>query len=154
MEGPARLVGPTAGCPGAYSGPIPTLAAAVAKAIPMKRILIVEDQPDIRELVRMTLEMEDFEVHEAENGDIGLQMAARFSPDLILLDVMMPGSVDGLGVCERIKSDVARRRTKVVMLSARNQEADRQAGRKAGADAYLSKPFSPRQLLDVIGRVL
>ncbi|EHR70903.1 response regulator with CheY-like receiver domain and winged-helix DNA-binding domain [Burkholderiales bacterium JOSHI_001] len=120
----------------------------------MKRILIVEDQPDIRELVRMTLEMEDFEVHEAENGDIGLQMAARLSPDLVLLDVMMPGSLDGLGVCERIKADAARRRTKVVMLSARNQEADRQAGRKAGADAYLSKPFSPRQLLDVIGRVL
>ena len=120
----------------------------------MKRILIVEDQPDIRELVRMTLEMEDFEVHEAENGDIGLQMAARLNPDLMLLDVMMPGSVDGLGVCERIKANAAHRRTKVVMLSARSQDADRQAGRRAGADAYLSKPFSPRQLLDVIGRVI
>lgn len=120
----------------------------------MKKILIVEDQSDIRELVRMTLEMEDFEVHEAENGDIGLQMASRLQPDLMLLDVMMPGSVDGLGVCQHIKANAAFRRTKVVMLSARSQESDRQAGRRAGADAYLSKPFSPRQLLDVIGRVI
>jgi CheY-like chemotaxis protein len=154
LVGSGPLVEPYAHRTGAYSGLIPNHAAAVAEATAMKRILIVEDQPDIRELVRMTLEMEDFEVHEAENGDIGLQMAARLLPDLMLLDVMMPGSVDGLGVCQRIKADAAGKRTKVVMLSARNQEADRQAGRKAGADAYLGKPFSPRQLLDVIGRVL
>jgi DNA-binding response OmpR family regulator len=120
----------------------------------MKRILIVEDQPDIRDLVRMTLEMASFEVHEAPDGEAGLRMAAQVSPDLMLLDVMMPGSLDGLAVCQRVKADPARRRTKVVMLSARNQSADRQAGLKAGADAYLSKPFSPRQLLDAVERMI
>lgn len=120
----------------------------------MKRILIVEDQPDIRKLIRMTLEFESHELHEAADGAYGLRMAQSVRPDLMLLDVMMPGSIDGLGVCERIKANGAFRRTKVVMLSARSQEADRQAGRRAGADAYLSKPFSPRQLLEVIGRVI
>jgi DNA-binding response OmpR family regulator len=120
----------------------------------MKRILIVEDQPDIRDLVRMTLEMADFEVHEAEDGASGLRLAAQLAPDLMLLDVMMPGELDGLAVCQRIKADAARRRTKVVMLSARSLPVDRQAGLRAGADAYLSKPFSPRQLLDAVERVL
>ena len=119
-----------------------------------KRILIVEDQPDIRELVRMTLEMEDFEVHEACDGDAGLAMAQRQAPDLLLLDVMMPGSLDGLGVCKRIKADAALRRTKVIMLTARGQASDRSAGLAAGADDYLTKPFSPRQLLEAVRRMV
>lgn len=120
----------------------------------MPRILIVEDQADIRELVRMTLELERFEVEEAPDGDSALVLAARRPPDLMLLDVMMPGTVDGLGVCQRIKADARQRRTKVVMLSARGSDADRQAGLRAGADAYLTKPFSPRELLQVVARVL
>jgi DNA-binding response OmpR family regulator len=120
----------------------------------MKRILIVEDQSDIRELIRMSLEMGPYEIHEAENGDMALQMAARLSPDLMLLDVMMPGTVDGLGVCQRIKRDPLRKRTKVVILSARNQASDRQAGLNAGADDYLVKPFSPRQLLQAVSRMV
>ena len=120
----------------------------------MKRILIVEDQPDIRELIQMSLESGEFEIHEAENGDMALQMAAQLSPDLMLLDVMMPGSLDGLAVCQRIKTDPARKRTRIVMLSARSQAADRQAGLKAGADDYLVKPFSPRQLLQVVRRTV
>jgi DNA-binding response OmpR family regulator len=120
----------------------------------MKRILIVEDQQDIRELIRMSLEFDGFDIHEAENGDVALKLAAQLSPDLMLLDVMMPGSLDGLAVCQRIKSDPARKRTKVIMLSARNQAADRAAGLKAGADDYLVKPFSPRQLLQVVQRAI
>lgn len=120
----------------------------------MKRILIVEDQPDIRELIRMSLETGPYEIHEAENGDMALQMAARLNPDLMLLDVMMPGSLDGLGVCQRIKRDPLRKRTKVVMLSARNQASDRQAGLNAGADDYLVKPFSPRQLMQAVSRMV
>ena len=120
----------------------------------MKRILIVDDQPDIRELVRMTLEMDGYEVHEAGDGDTGLQMAGRVAPDLMLLDVMMPGRLDGLGVCRTIKADAARRRLKVVMLSARGQQNDVDAGMQAGADAYLSKPFSPRQLLQLVSRMV
>ena len=71
----------------------------------MKRILIVEDQADIRDLIRMSLEHGDFEIHEAEDGDQGLQMAQRLAPDLVLLDVMMPGQLNGLAVCKRLKAD-------------------------------------------------
>jgi DNA-binding response OmpR family regulator len=119
----------------------------------MKRILIVDDHQDIRELVRMTLEVDGYEVHEAADGDAGLREAARTNPDLMLLDVMMPGSLDGLGVCRKLRADASRRRMKVVMLSARGQAADRKAGLEAGADAYLCKPFSPRQLLQVVSRM-
>jgi DNA-binding response OmpR family regulator len=120
----------------------------------VKRILIVDDQEDIRELVRMTLEMDGYEVHEAGDGDAGLRLAEKVSPDLMLLDVMMPGRLDGLGVCRTVKADLARKRMKVVMLSARGQRSDHEAGLQAGADAYLAKPFSPRQLLQVISRVI
>lgn len=120
----------------------------------MKRALIVEDQPDIRELIRMTLELEDLEIHEADNGDQGLDIARAVRPELILLDVMMPGSMDGFEVCRRLRADPNFKRTRVVMLTARAHDQDRQEGARAGADAYLTKPFSPRQLLDVVNRLM
>ena len=120
----------------------------------MKKILIVEDQADIRELIRMTLEVDDYDIHEADHGALGLSMAQQLRPDLMLLDVMMPGELDGLQVCERIKSDPSLRRTKVVMLTARAQANDRDAGRDAGADQYLIKPFSPLQLIRTVDTVL
>lgn len=120
----------------------------------MKKILIVEDQFDIRELIRMTLELDDFDIHEADNGDRGLEMAMAKRPDLMLLDIMMPGSLDGLQVCQRIKADPALKRIKVIMLSARGQDEDIRAGRNAGADGYLVKPFSPLELGEVVGRHL
>jgi DNA-binding response OmpR family regulator len=119
----------------------------------MKRVLIVEDQPDIRELIRMTLELEDLEVHEAINGDDGIGQAQVLQPSLVLLDVMMPGSIDGFEVCARIRSDPRLKRTRVVLLTARAQAEDRVRGMKAGADEYLVKPFSPRELLNVVGRL-
>lgn len=120
----------------------------------MKRALIVEDQADIRELIRMTLELEDMEIHEAENGDAGWVVAQKLLPDLILLDVMMPGVMDGFDVCKLLRADPRLRRSKVVMLTARSQDTDRQQGLQAGADAYLTKPFSPKQLLDVVKRLV
>ncbi|MEJ6006428.1 response regulator [Paucibacter sp. AS339] len=120
----------------------------------MKKILIVEDQEEIRELIRVTLEFDDYEIDEAPNGDEGLRKAGSFKPDLMLLDVMMPGGLNGLQVCQRVKADPALKRTKVVLLTARGQEADKQAGLKAGADEYLIKPFSPMELMKVIGKVL
>jgi DNA-binding response OmpR family regulator len=119
----------------------------------MKRVLIVEDQPEIRELIRMTLEMEDFEIHEAENGPSGLQKAQQLSPHLMLLDVMMPGGMDGYGVCQQVRSDGRLKRTRVVMLTARAQAEDQARGKSVGADAYLIKPFSPRELLTVVNRL-
>jgi two-component system phosphate regulon response regulator PhoB len=119
----------------------------------MKRVLIVEDQPDIRKLIRMTLEFEAYEIHEADDGASGLRMAQALQPDLVLLDVMMPGELDGLQVCQRIKSDATLAGVRVVLLTARGQTRDREAGQRAGADEYLVKPFSPLQLIDTIERL-
>lgn len=120
----------------------------------MKRVLIVEDQPDIRKLIRMTLEFEDYEIFEAADGATGLAMARSLHPDILLLDVMMPGDIDGLQVCRTLKDDPARRSMCIVLLTARGQARDREAGEKAGADIYLVKPFSPLQLIETIGKVL
>jgi two-component system phosphate regulon response regulator PhoB len=119
----------------------------------MKRVLIVEDQADIRKLIRMTLEFEDFEIHEASDGAFGLSLAKAVHPDLVLLDVMMPGEMDGLQVCQAIKSDPAMAAVKVVLLTARGQVRDREAGQQAGANEYLVKPFSPLQLIETIERL-
>ena len=120
----------------------------------MKRVLIVEDQADIRKLIRMTLEFEPYEIHEAANGSEGLALAVGVRPDLILLDVMMPGDLDGLQVCARVRALPALKDTRVVLLTARGQTRDRDAGQQAGADEYLIKPFSPLQLIETIERLL
>ena len=120
----------------------------------MKRVLIVEDQADIRKLIRMTLEFESYEIHEASDGAFGLRMAIAVLPDIVLLDVMMPGEMDGLQVCQAIKSNPALASVKVVLLTARGQAGDREAGKRAGADEYLVKPFSPLHLMDTIERLM
>ncbi len=119
----------------------------------MKRVLIVEDQADIRKLIRMTLEFEAYEIHEAADGPTGLRMAQALRPDLMLLDVMMPGALDGLQVCRHIKSDPDLAHIKIVLLTARGQARDREAGNLAGAEDYLVKPFSPLHLIDTIERL-
>ncbi len=120
----------------------------------MKKILIVEDQSDIRKLIRMTLEFEQYETNEAADGVNGLRLAQEWRPDLVLMDVMMPGELDGLQVCERIKSNPALAGMKVVILSARGQVKDQEAGKRVGADDYLVKPFSPVQLVETIERII
>ncbi len=120
----------------------------------MNRLLIVEDQPDIRKLISMTLEFSDFELHEAEDGMTGLQLVERIRPTIVLLDVMMPGELDGIQVCERIKQNPQTAAIKVVLLTARGQKADLEAGKRAGCDAYLVKPFSPLQLIDTIEQLI
>ncbi|HRE13363.1 MAG TPA: response regulator [Usitatibacteraceae bacterium] len=121
----------------------------------MPRILIVEDQPDIRKLIRMTLEFGNYELHEAENGQDGWLKAQGLRPDLVLLDVMMPGELDGFQVCRKVKGDrELGTRTRVVMLTARGQKSDLEQGAQAGADAYLVKPFSPLELVDKVDDLL
>lgn len=116
----------------------------------MRKILIIEDHDDVRRLIRMTLELEDCELHEAADAPTGWALARAIRPDLVLLDVRMPGVLDGLDVCRAIKSDRWLRNVPVIVLSAANRAADRDAGLAAGADAYLVKPFSPMQLLAVV----
>ena len=114
------------------------------------RILIVEDHADIRRLIHMTLEFENYEIHEAANADEGLESIRQLRPQLVLLDVMMPGGMDGLDLCRLVKSDPALGMPWVVLLTARGQSQDIEAGIKAGADAYLLKPFSPLKLIETI----
>lgn len=118
------------------------------------RVLIVEDQADIRRLIKMTLEFGDYELLEADNGDDGYRLATTARPRVMLLDVMMPGSMDGLQVCTRLRQDTAMKDTRIIMLTARGQQADIEAGKKAGADAYLIKPFSPLELMDLVDQYL
>ncbi len=119
-----------------------------------RKILIVEDQTDLRKLVRMTLEFGDVEIHEAENGAEGLRLAGALRPDLVLLDVMMPGALDGYQVCQRIKADPRLKGVKVVLLTARGQQTDLEHGQKVGSDAYLVKPFSPLELIDKVEELI
>ena len=121
----------------------------------MKKILIVDDQSEVRELVEVTLRIGPYEILQASSGDEALTITRSERPDLVLLDVMMPNSsVDGFEVCRQIKSDPAMRNISVVMITARGQEADMEIGRQAGADDYFTKPFSPLQLMNKVEEIL
>lgn len=119
-----------------------------------KQILIVDDQDDLRKLLRLTLEAPDYELHEAENGVNALDQLARLRPDLVVLDVMMPGGMDGIEVCETIKHRTETKHIKVLLLSAKGQRSDLERGRNAGADGYLVKPFSPLELIQTVAGLL
>ena len=121
----------------------------------MAKILIVDDQPEVRELVDVTLRIGEYTIWQAANGDQALTVAHAKHPDLILLDVMMPNSsIDGFEVCRRLKSDPATQNIYVVMLTARGQDTDLEMGRQVGADDYFTKPFSPLQLMNKVEELL
>lgn len=122
----------------------------------MKRVLIVDDQADLRRLVRWSLEMLDVpvELQECSDAAEALQIARSIKPDVVLLDVMMPGPLDGLAVCREIRADDALKGTRVVLVSARGQASDVRSGVDAGADAYIVKPFSPQRLLETVEKLL
>lgn len=121
-------------------------------SVATKKILVVDDQGELRKLVRMTLEFGDYELHEVEDGERALELIDKVRPDVVILDIMMPGDIDGIQVCESIKSDEKTSSTFVILLSARGQKSDIEKGEKAGADAYLVKPFSPLELIEIVGK--
>jgi DNA-binding response OmpR family regulator len=118
------------------------------------RLLIVDDQPEIRNLLALTLDADNYELHHANNWVTALAMTRAIKPDLVLLDVMMPGEFDGLEVCRRIKADKELSSTIVMIISARSQVADKQQGMESGADDYLTKPFSPLMLMEKVSMLL
>ena len=116
-------------------------------------ILIVEDDPDIVELLEYTLEREGYSVLIARNGEKGLYEAKRRKPSMVILDLMLPG-LDGLQVCRAMKEDGGTKAIPVMMLTARGEESDVIVGLEFGADDYVRKPFSPRELIARIRAVL
>jgi two-component system phosphate regulon response regulator PhoB len=113
--------------------------------MPRESILVVDDEEDIQELVRYNLAKEGYQVECAGSGEDGIKNARAKNPNLIVLDLMLPG-VDGLDVCRVLKSDPSTRAIPVIILTAKGEEADIVAGLEIGADDYLVKPFSPRVL--------
>jgi two-component system, OmpR family, phosphate regulon response regulator PhoB len=121
----------------------------------VKKILIVDDQERIRELVRVTLDgVDDYQIFEAGSGKQAVELAGKEQPDLILMDVTMPGEFDGLKATQIIKSDPSTQGIYIIMLTAKGQVSDIEAGKEAGADGYFIKPFSPVELIRRIESVL
>jgi two-component system alkaline phosphatase synthesis response regulator PhoP len=119
----------------------------------MKRILIVEDDRDIVELVRYNLEQEGFQVSAVGDGSSGLAQLRKSPPDLLILDLMLP-KFSGLEVCKAVRREPALNRLPILMLTARGEESDRVVGLELGADDYVTKPFSPRELMARIKALL
>jgi CheY-like chemotaxis protein len=118
----------------------------------MPRVLVVDDDDVIRQLISVNLELEGFEVHTAVDGQDALDKVKGIAPDVITLDVMMP-RLDGWGAAEKLREDPVTRHIPVVLLSARAQEADLKRGERIGVDAYLTKPFDPDELIQIVARL-
>jgi phosphate regulon transcriptional regulator PhoB len=112
----------------------------------LKRILLIEDDRDIVELVRYNMEKEGFQLMAVGDGASGLAQVRKSPPDLLLLDLMLP-KLSGLEICKEVRRDETLNRLPIVMLTARGEEADRVVGLELGADDYVTKPFSPRELV-------
>jgi len=119
----------------------------------MTTILVADDEPPILELIRFTLEDDRVRVVEARDGLEALRLAQAVRPELCFLDVQMP-DLDGLAVCRLLRQDPALAGSRIVMLTAASQEADRVRGLAAGADGYLTKPFSPLALFSLVRSLL
>jgi len=118
-----------------------------------EKILIVEDEKDIIKMLEYNLKKEGFKVIDARDGEDALDLALREYPDLILLDLMLPG-MDGLEVCKALKKEAKTSSIPIIMLTAKGQESDKVVGLELGADDYITKPFSPRELVARIKAVL
>jgi two-component system phosphate regulon response regulator PhoB len=118
------------------------------------KLLIVDDNTEVRNLLRLTFSFGDYSIREASNGIDALMLIREWRPDIVLLDIMMPGEKDGLQVCREVKNDEDIKDTFIAMLTARGQKLDMQEGTNAGADAYLIKPFSPIELNKMISNFI
>ncbi|MCK5218226.1 response regulator [bacterium] len=117
------------------------------------KVMIVDDEPDIVRLVKISLEMANFEVVEAFSGQEALEKVPEIKPDMILLDIMMP-DINGFEVCKRLKADSKTKHIPVIMLTAKGQRGDAEQGLKEGADDYIIKPFDPYELGEQILEML
>lgn len=118
-----------------------------------KRILLVDDEPNLVLLMEARLKVNGYEVLTANNGQTALEVAKKEKPDLIILDLMLP-KMDGYKVCALLKKDVRYAKIPIIMFTARAQQEDIQLGEEVGADAYITKPFEPKILLSKMGELL
>ncbi len=118
-----------------------------------EKILVVDDEQDLVKLVRYNLEKDGYKVVTASNGEDALFLIRRERPELVILDLMLPG-IDGLEVCKKLKADPELANTAIVMLTAKGEEVDITLGLKLGADDYVTKPFSPKELVARVQAVL
>jgi DNA-binding response OmpR family regulator len=119
----------------------------------MHRILIVDDEPNIVLALELLMKKEGYEVHAVDDGERAVQAAKELRPDLILLDIMMP-KMDGYEVCQRIRSDALLKDVSIIMLTAKGREVEREKGLALGADHYITKPFSTRQVVMKVKEIL
>lgn len=117
------------------------------------KIVVIEDEPDIVEVICYNLQREGYQVSSTTRGDEGLELVRNQSPALVILDLMLPG-MDGLSVCQQIKGDPLTHATPVIIISAKGEESDVVIGLGLGADDYIAKPFSPREMLARVKAVL
>ena len=120
----------------------------------MKKILIVDDQVEVRELVDVTLSSPDRKILKAASGEEALKIARREKPELIIMDIMMLGRIDGLQAVGNLKGDTRTRDIIVLVLTAKGQKEDIKKGYEAGADDYFTKPFSPLELIRKVDGIL
>jgi len=118
-----------------------------------KKILVIEDDPSSLRLIEYTLEQEGYLVLMAPNGLEGLRKALKENPDLVVLDVMLPG-IDGFEICHRLRVEPQTAQLPILMLSAKSQEVDKATGLKEGADYYLTKPVVPSEVINRVGTLL
>ncbi len=117
------------------------------------KVLVVDDEENIIEFIKLGLRYEGFQVESASDGEQGVTLAQRINPDLVILDVMMPG-IDGLEVCRRLRNNPTTSNVPILMLTAKDEVSDRIAGLRTGADDYLTKPFNFDELLERIKAIL
>jgi len=126
----------------------------IAGAVGMEKILIADDHYEVRELLKDTLEKKNREIHFAENGRKAVKMAKEEKPDIIIMDIMMPGRINGLEAAQLIKAEEQSKHCKIIILSAKGKDRDKINALEAGASAYIEKPFSPVDLLEKIESLL
>ena len=119
----------------------------------MKKVMVVDDSPTMRQLISDTLNGKGYHVITADDGEEALQKASKELPDLVVLDVVMPGK-NGFQVCRQLKTDTATKHIKVILLTSKNQKSDQFWGLKQGADVYMTKPFEGQELLKNVAACL
>jgi len=120
----------------------------------MKKILVVDDQKEVRELVEITLKADGYQIFQAKNSREAIDIVKTHKPDVVIMDIMMPGELDGLETTRILKRNPDTQHIKIIMLTAKGQSTDFDAGFAAGADGYFTKPFSPLDLIKKVEEVV